>query len=464
MNIQGNLYDNNKWYFDRGIIGEVQKKIVERELSKPEQSSFLKIAVLHHHILTIPRNSYCIDEHRFPEFDLLSNGPEITEWLLQNEIALVLHGHRHICSHNQYQKYVNINHHNSKLRQELCRLTILGSPIAGISDRGLGGGERRGFQILSIDTETKLLELNIYEMDSQSIFRPRSDTRLFNINPKIKLCSTYNHCRVKTITFPTESPWVQTLLHNNFYAVADALLSEEGHNIGIYDYGELHKLAASEADIQIGWVGTNVLPTEWLKEIDAPGPIGKWHQSMKELSKMIIKDYPGFYPIRFCFWTEKQFKDFAKAEEVPVEEQASAAETLAKKHKEHKIGLIYIHPNRFQDNIYLDFALFVRSNLDGITLSSKSSSRPGFTDTEEKLDKGPIIIRSKNQTWKLINILHKELTNLTNIENGYCITSQDFKKAMKKDIAVLSWPDQTNSEAKFQDILSWISNAQINLE
>lgn len=111
--------------FDRGFVSKSQLK----KLSLPAaEQNRIRIAVVHHNLIPIPRVYDLYSELDQPDSNLLSNGMEVVEHLIENGVALILHGHRH-----QYALTVR----SQKVGTEF--LTVLGAPTAGLHhERYLG--------------------------------------------------------------------------------------------------------------------------------------------------------------------------------------------------------------------------------------------------------------------------------------------------------------------------------------
>ena len=127
------------WMFDRGHISADQITAFENSLEPLGHAwrSTLRVALLHHNLMPIPRRHRNENELTEPEFSLLANGMEIAERLIAKDISVVLHGHRH-----QYAIGVRSRHDPEK------QLVAFGAPTAGLDRRY--ENVNPGFNILQI--------------------------------------------------------------------------------------------------------------------------------------------------------------------------------------------------------------------------------------------------------------------------------------------------------------------------
>lgn len=73
---------------DYGKIGRLQKKFLEREIRDAQDRNMFIIITVHHHIISIPNTGR--------ERNVLSDAGDILLLLLENNINLVLSGHKHV--------------------------------------------------------------------------------------------------------------------------------------------------------------------------------------------------------------------------------------------------------------------------------------------------------------------------------------------------------------------------------
>lgn len=113
--------------FDRGFVSNEQLG----QLSFPGTGTIekpIRIAIVHHNLIPIPRDFHVPDELGHPDANLLTNGMEVVETLIEKGVALILHGHRH-----QWALTVRSQKDGTKY------LTVLGAPTAGLkNERHLG--------------------------------------------------------------------------------------------------------------------------------------------------------------------------------------------------------------------------------------------------------------------------------------------------------------------------------------
>ena len=80
--------DSSEPDLDHGKIGRLQKRFLEREIKDAEDRNMFIIITVHHHIISIPNTGR--------ERNVLSDAGDILLLLLNNNVNLVLSGHKHV--------------------------------------------------------------------------------------------------------------------------------------------------------------------------------------------------------------------------------------------------------------------------------------------------------------------------------------------------------------------------------
>ena len=80
--------DSSEPDLDHGKIGRLQKKFLEEQIRDAEYRNMFIIITVHHHIISIPNTGR--------ERNVLSDAGDILLLLLENNINLVLSGHKHV--------------------------------------------------------------------------------------------------------------------------------------------------------------------------------------------------------------------------------------------------------------------------------------------------------------------------------------------------------------------------------
>lgn len=80
--------DSSEPDLGHGKIGRLQKKFMEDEITDAKEKGLFIIIVLHHHIISIPNTGR--------ERNILSDAGDILLTILENNVNLVLSGHKHV--------------------------------------------------------------------------------------------------------------------------------------------------------------------------------------------------------------------------------------------------------------------------------------------------------------------------------------------------------------------------------
>ncbi|WP_323737083.1 metallophosphoesterase [Methanosphaera sp. ISO3-F5] len=80
--------DSSEPDLDHGKIGRLQKRFLEREIKDAEDRNMFIIITVHHHIISIPNTGR--------ERNVLSDAGDVLLLLLENNVNLVLSGHKHV--------------------------------------------------------------------------------------------------------------------------------------------------------------------------------------------------------------------------------------------------------------------------------------------------------------------------------------------------------------------------------
>ncbi|OED30156.1 metallophosphoesterase [Methanosphaera sp. WGK6] len=80
--------DSSEPDIGHGKIGRIQRRFMEKELADANERGLFTIIALHHHIIPIP--------HTGRERNILSDAGDILLTVLQNNVNIVLSGHKHV--------------------------------------------------------------------------------------------------------------------------------------------------------------------------------------------------------------------------------------------------------------------------------------------------------------------------------------------------------------------------------
>ncbi|MGO9480644.1 MAG: metallophosphoesterase family protein [Candidatus Kryptoniota bacterium] len=486
------LLEQNTWVFDRGVIDRGQLKGVEKELTRIANSDDLIVAILHHHLIGVPRPSYNIGTHNIPEIDLLANGPEVLEWMLEHRVDIVLHGHRHVWADYCYGKYVDIKSETSAKQQR--RIIVLGGTSTSVSKLGMQDGELQGFQTIQIDDETAKLTIIRYEMKGRRFSRSDTPPLTYNLGHKIipaktfagtdahglgassqievnmdhqtatgkEYCTFSQNCNIRPDNPQADPTWKDGLIQTHLNYQASSLRTE-GHPSGFEDYGDLHVKASEKADLRLLWVGTPIIPTKWveLHSRQDNNPISEWLDRMRTVAAEMSF---GPVPIRFCFWQSALGND---------QKEREAAYTLSNIHREFGLGLIFVDPGlvkeeerKFQRRgfqnfkLYRDFAAFASEGFDAVVVYSLQSNFPNEVETRDKSSQFKIRVGGATEGRLLFRFLRSICTQILAKSTVSPPSSPDeIKAALSRErlASVLAWPKGRNVAKDLSLMVQWIA-------
>ena len=132
--------DSTEPDLDHGKIGRLQKKYMEKQIQDAKEKGYFIIITFHHHIISIPNTGR--------ERNVLSDAGDILYTLIENNVNLVLSGHKHVP-------------HVWKMNNTIIATT------GTVSSMKLRGKSFPSFNIITISDDNKKvkIELNTYDGD-----------------------------------------------------------------------------------------------------------------------------------------------------------------------------------------------------------------------------------------------------------------------------------------------------------
>ncbi|NTW72509.1 MAG: metallophosphoesterase [Eubacteriaceae bacterium] len=126
--------NNGDWFFDRGLVPAEQLSAIERQITRYRSGNYLIVAIVHHNLMPIIRTGFRVDDHFFPEINMLANGPEVLRKLSEWGVSIVLHGHRH---QNNIINPIDLDSDYDAKKFFSRNLFVIGAPSVGLNIRAL---------------------------------------------------------------------------------------------------------------------------------------------------------------------------------------------------------------------------------------------------------------------------------------------------------------------------------------
>ena len=136
---------------DIGRVGTVQFDMMKEALYSHYEDA-VKIVVLHHHTVPVPRSGR--------ERNVLSNAGDLLDLFLSSEVDLVLAGHRHFPNLYRIENTIFVN-------------------AGTVSDRKTRYGDLNSYNILRIDEDETSVKIKRVDGDVRQTVFPRSKKRIF---------------------------------------------------------------------------------------------------------------------------------------------------------------------------------------------------------------------------------------------------------------------------------------------
>jgi len=137
--------DSSEPDLDHGKIGRLQKRFLEKEIKDAKERNMFIIITVHHHIISIPNTGR--------ERNVLSDAGDILLLLLNNDVNLVLSGHKHV-------------HHVWKMNNTLF------STSGTVSSMKLRGNTHPSYNIVEIDGDDIKITLCNYDGTTEVLTPP----------------------------------------------------------------------------------------------------------------------------------------------------------------------------------------------------------------------------------------------------------------------------------------------------
>lgn len=137
--------DSSEPDLGHGKIGRLQKRFMEKEIEDAEDKGYFIIITFHHHIISVPNTGR--------ERNVLSDAGDILLTLLENDVNLVLSGHKHVP-------------HVWKMKNTI--FVTAGT----VSSMKLRGNTHPSFNIIEIEEDDVTITLNNYDGTKKELTPP----------------------------------------------------------------------------------------------------------------------------------------------------------------------------------------------------------------------------------------------------------------------------------------------------
>lgn len=137
--------DSSEPDLGHGKIGRLQKRFMEKEIEDAEDKGYFIIITFHHHIISVPNTGR--------ERNVLSDAGDILLTLLENDVNLVLSGHKHVP-------------HVWKMKNTI--FVTAGT----VSSMKLRGNTHPSFNIIEIKEDDVTITLNNYDGTKKELTPP----------------------------------------------------------------------------------------------------------------------------------------------------------------------------------------------------------------------------------------------------------------------------------------------------
>lgn len=144
------LQQDAKRFKGMGYVGNDQIRAIEEKLALTKETGSFRILILHHHLIPVvfsedPR----VGEH----YSLTLDSEAVSQFIIRNNIRVVLHGHAHKSFYSEMIRYKGSN--DSKIKQKYY---IVGIGSAGAISSDLSDASANMFGILNFQKEALHIE------------------------------------------------------------------------------------------------------------------------------------------------------------------------------------------------------------------------------------------------------------------------------------------------------------------
>lgn len=137
--------DSSEPDLGHGKIGRLQKRFMEREIKDAQDKNLFIVITFHHHIISIPNTGR--------ERNILSDAGDVLLTLLENNVNLVLSGHKHVP-------------HVWKMNNTIF------ATAGTASSMKLRGNTHPSFNIIEIEDDEMHITLNNYDGTTKELVHP----------------------------------------------------------------------------------------------------------------------------------------------------------------------------------------------------------------------------------------------------------------------------------------------------
>lgn len=137
--------DSSEPDLGHGKIGRLQKRFMEREIKDAKEKEMFTIITFHHHIISVPNTGR--------ERNILSDAGDVLLTLLENDVNLVLSGHKHV--------------------PHVWKMNNTYFATAGtVSSMKLRGNTHPSYNVIDIDDEDITITLYNYDGTTEELTHP----------------------------------------------------------------------------------------------------------------------------------------------------------------------------------------------------------------------------------------------------------------------------------------------------
>ena len=148
------LQQDENHFRGMGYVGNDQLNEIEKELRKTTAVKATRILILHHNLLPV---AYTETPKINPMYSMLLDSEAISQFCINNNIKLILHGHTHKGFYTQVTRQLKNN--------EKFTYHILGLSSSGARTEELGQDSKNEIAIINI-SEDKKLKIDIYGLET----------------------------------------------------------------------------------------------------------------------------------------------------------------------------------------------------------------------------------------------------------------------------------------------------------